>query len=133
MPTLRASLQQLAQSFAEQVMETIRGANLAELLEAERGGGRAGRGGTTAGNPKVAVARPGKPARLPRRSAEEIDAALQKIVLLVKTHKTGMRAEEIRAAFGMQAKEMPRVLKQGVAARKLKTKGRKRATTYFAA
>ena len=75
--------------------------------------------------------RPGKPGRLPRRSAEEITQLLGKIVLLVKTKKEGMRAEEIRSAFGMQPKEMPRILKEGIATKKLTSKGRKRATTYF--
>jgi hypothetical protein len=55
---------------------------------------------------------------------------LDKIVGLVGKHKDGMRAEEIRVALGMQAKEIPRVLKEGLATKKLKAKGRKRATTY---
>jgi hypothetical protein len=67
-----------------------------------------------------------KPARLPRRSAEEIAGLLGKIVLLVKTHKDGMRAEEIRKRLGMQTKEMPRILKEGIATKKLTSKGRKR-------
>jgi hypothetical protein len=33
----------------------------------------------------------------------------------------------------MEAKEMPRVLKEGLAKKKLKAKGQKRATTYSAA
>jgi len=33
----------------------------------------------------------------------------------------------------MQSKEMPRVLKEGVSKKKLKSKGQKRATTYTAA
>jgi hypothetical protein len=32
----------------------------------------------------------------------------------------------------MQSKEMPRILKEGIAKKKLSTKGQKRATTYFA-
>ena len=35
---------------------------------------------------------------------------LNKIVLLVKTQKNGLRAEEIRSKLGLQAKEMPRIL-----------------------
>ena len=57
---------------------------------------------------------------------------LNKIVLLVKTHKEGKRAEEIRSKLGMQAKEMPRILKEGISKKKLSSKGQKRATTYFA-
>jgi len=76
--------------------------------------------------------RKGKNGRLPRRSAEEIAKALDKIVLLVKTHKDGMRAEEIRAKLGMLSKEMPRILKEGIAKKRLASKGQKRATTYTA-
>lgn len=43
------------------------------------------------------------------------------------------RAEQIRAALKMESKEMPRVLKEGLAKKKLKAKGQKRATTYTAA
>jgi hypothetical protein len=57
---------------------------------------------------------------------------LDKIVGLVKKNKEGLRAEEIRANLGMQAKEMPRILKEGVSTKKLTTRGQKRATTYFA-
>jgi hypothetical protein len=51
----------------------------------------------------------------------------------VKKHKAGLRAEQIRAQLGMQAKEMPRVLAEGLSKRKLKRRGQKRATTYTAA
>jgi hypothetical protein len=43
-----------------------------------------------------------------------------------------MRAEEIRSKLGMESKEMPRILKEGLAKKKLTAKGNKRATTYFA-
>jgi hypothetical protein len=33
----------------------------------------------------------------------------------------------------MESKEMPRILKEGLAKKKLKSKGQKRATTYSAA
>jgi hypothetical protein len=72
------------------------------------------------------------PERLPRRSAEEIERTLHAFVLLVKTHEDGMRAEEIRSMLGMQSREMPRILKEGLAKKKLTSKGQKRATTYFA-
>jgi hypothetical protein len=55
------------------------------------------------------------------------------VVSLVRSHKEGLRAEQIRSELGMQAKEMPRVLKEGLVKRKLRSKGQKRATTYFAA
>jgi hypothetical protein len=44
-----------------------------------------------------------------------------------------MRAEEIRKMLGLDVREMPRILKEGFAKKALKSKGQKRATTYFAA
>ena len=78
-----------------------------------RAGRRTPRGGEGQPDPLSIPKRTGKPGRLPRRSAEEITQLLGKIVLLVKTKKEGMRAEEIRSAFGMQSKEMPRILSRG--------------------
>ncbi len=134
MTTLRASLHRLAQSFTEQVMAAVRGANLEELLDAgAAAGARARRRSETGGTPKRAPARASWSARMTRRSADEIEAALGQIVGLLKKRKEGMRAETIRSELGMQAKELPRVLKRGLSAKKLKAKGQKRATTYFAA
>jgi hypothetical protein len=45
------------------------------------------------------------------------------VVALVKSKKDGLRAEQIRSALKMEAKEMPRVLKEGLAKKKLKAKG----------
>jgi hypothetical protein len=136
MPTLRSQLDALAANFATQIIAAIRGASLQELVGSEGGGRRTravpGGGGQPDPLAVPAVPKRGKNGRLPRRSAEEIQATLQKIVLLVKTHKDGMRAEEIRSKLGMLPKEMPRILKEGVAKKRLTSKGQKRATTYFA-
>ena len=51
----------------------------------------------------------------------------------MKGKKDGLRAEQIRAALKMQNKEMRRVLQEGLAKKKLKSKGQKRATTCSAA
>jgi hypothetical protein len=68
-----------------------------------------------------------------RRAPEDIAAALDRVVSLVKKHKAGLRAEQIREQLRMQSKEMPRILKEGLSKKKLKSKGQKRATTYTAA
>jgi hypothetical protein len=131
--TLRSQLDAIASTFANQIMAALRGASLQELVGSQ-GDGRSGRaaGGGGMPDPLSVPKRQGKNGRLGRRSAEEIAKSLDKIVLLVKTHKNGMRAEEIRSKLGMQPKEMPRILKEGIAKKKLSTKGQKRATTYFA-
>ena len=137
MPTLRSQLDALAANFASQIMASLRGASLHDLVGRTAdvpaaGNGRRARGGGRQPEALPVSAKPRKPGRLPRRSAEEIAETLNKIVLLVKTQKNGMRAEEIRSKLGMQAKEMPRILKEGLSKKKLTSKGNKRATTYFA-
>jgi hypothetical protein len=134
--SLRSQLNELAAQFADAIVNAIRGSSLEELLVQTGGGVRPGRG---RGRPRsVAVAteptpRARRSGSLPRRSAEEIAAELDRIVGLVKKSKAGLRAEEIRAALKMQPKEMPRILKEGLATKVLKSKGQKRATTYSAA
>jgi hypothetical protein len=134
--SLRSQLNELAAHFADAIVNAIRGSSLEELLAQTGGAASAGRG---RGRPRgLAVATEAKPrgrrsGRLPRRSAEEIAAELDRIVGLVKKSKAGLRAEEIRAALKMQSKEMPRILKEGLATKVLKSKGEKRATTYTAA
>jgi hypothetical protein len=73
-----------------------------------------------------------KAGRLPRRSPADIAMALTNVVALVKSDFGGLRAEQIRDRLGMASKEMPRVLKEGLAKKVLKSKGVKRSTTYTA-
>jgi hypothetical protein len=139
MPTLQSHLQDLAHSFAAQVLGAIRSASLEELASSNGsivGNGRSVRAAKAIGPAAMPAAKATRAARssgrLARRSAEDIHAALGKVLTLLKTHKSGLRAEEIRGAVGMQSKEMPRVLKEGIATKKLTSKGQKRATTYYA-
>lgn len=138
--SLRSNIQAAAAVFTSSVLDAIRGASLEELLaESSAGGGRRGPGrpprsassAPAAGAPRPA--RTTRSGRLKRRSAEDIAEALESVVALVKKHKAGLRAEQIREDLRMQSKEMPRVLKEGLAKKKLKAKGQKRATTYTAA
>jgi hypothetical protein len=74
----------------------------------------------------------GATGRLKRRSPKDIEKALGEVVSLVENSPGGMRAEQIRSELGMQPKEMPRILGEGLASRRLKKRGHKRATTYYA-
>jgi hypothetical protein len=153
MPTsLHSSLQDLAHKFASDVLGAIRSASLGDL-RAESGGTSAPRGpgrprGSTTKTPSKAsratvALKPGKPSsrlprldrsvRLPRRSSQDIAKTLDQVVALVKKSKTGLRSEEIRQALALDVREVPRVLKQGLTSKKLKSKGQKRATRYSAA
>jgi hypothetical protein len=142
MPNLRSSLDALAQSFASAVLDAIKGASLQELLAESGGAARRGpgrpRGSSTktaataahaaAPTPKAKI----KGGRLARRSPADIARALDAIVILVRKAKKGLRSEEIRKALKLDVREVPRVLKEGLSRKKLKSKGQKRATTYFA-
>ena len=137
--SLRSQLDTLAKDFAQHVIAAIQGASLHEIVAGADGGSvgsgrrpRVAPGGGGQPDPLSTAPRKGKNGRLPRRSAEDIQAGLEKIVALLRKHKDGLRAEEIRSNLGMQAKEMPRILKEGIAKKKLTSKGQKRATTYSA-
>jgi hypothetical protein len=138
--TLRSSLDELAPSWTDAIREASRTASLDELLgHADGAGTRAARAGgrraPAAAKPAAGKSAPKKTTpsgRLRRRSPEEIAGALDGIVALVKKNKEGLRAEQIRAELGLEAKELPRILKEGLATKKLRSKGQKRATTYFA-
>jgi hypothetical protein len=131
--SLRSNLNHLASSFADAVLEAIRAASLEELL-AESGAPRGRAPRVKAPHAAVAGRTSARRAsgRLPRRSPAQIAKTVEQVVGLVKKHKEGLRAEQIRVELGLLAKEMPRVLKEGLAAKKLAAKGQKRATTYFA-
>ncbi len=135
MSTLKSRLESLAASFASDVVRAIQSASLEELLGevggAKRGPGRPRRASAGEAAPVRApsVKRSG---RLPRRSAADIKATLDKVHGLLKAAKSGLRSEEIRKALKLDVREVPRVLKEGLAAKKLTSKGQKRATTYFA-
>ena len=136
---LHSALNELAASFASSVLNALRSASLEDLMaESSKSAGpalrRATRGfvgnGHATATPKVAhTSREG---RLKHRGPEDIAKALDQVIALVKKHKAGLRAEQVRAKLGMQAKEMPRILKEGLSKKVLKSKGQKRATTYFA-
>jgi hypothetical protein len=141
--SLQSQLQQLATTFADSVLAAIRATSLDELVgdsgasaALPRVAAQGFRKPVVASVPTPAVAKrmssPKSTRRLARRSPEQIAAIVDQVVALVKKHKDGLRAEQIRAELGLLPKEMPRVLKDGLAAKKLTAKGQKRATTYFA-
>jgi hypothetical protein len=143
---LRSAIDELASSFAASILSAIRGASLEDILHqtgaapVRRGPGRP-RGSSN--KPKAAKAevphgraaaksKPASTRRLARRSPADIATALSRVVALVKSNKQGLRAEQIRKQLGMASKEMPRVLKEGLSKKALKSKGQKRSTTYTA-
>jgi hypothetical protein len=142
MSALKTSLQSLAASFAEEVVRAIQGSSLQELLgevaapRARRSAPAASSGPASAAVETAKAPRAGSPlrrGRLKRRSAQDIASTLDGIVSLLKQHSAGLRAEQIRKELDMLAKELPRPLAEGLAAKVLRKKGQKRATVYFVA
>jgi hypothetical protein len=141
MHDLRTTIAQLAQSFAESVLAAIAMTSIQDLVAVSGGGThpaepRRSRRAAPAGRRQIAPAPAAvrhEAGRLARRSPEDIAKTLDLIVKFLKTRPTGLRSEEIRKAFGLDVRELPRILQQGRATKKLKTRGRKRATTYSAA
>jgi hypothetical protein len=137
MTNLLNQLTELARTFADSVVAEIRGASVQDLLAEGVGGGRSGSARPAdrerARGPTRRLARARQPERLPRRSPEDVARAVDLVTKLLRPHPKGMRAEEIRKMLGLEPREMPRVLKAGLAQRKLKSQGQRRATTYFAA
>jgi hypothetical protein len=128
MTTLKTTLESIAQKFAAGVLDAIKTASLSDLAEAPRGTRT-----TRTSAPRASAPTPKKSnGRLHRRTPAEIEKTLGAIVSLLKAKKTGLRSEQIRDALKLDKRELPRVLGQGLTAKKLKSKGVRRATTYTA-
>jgi hypothetical protein len=73
-----------------------------------------------------------KSGRLTRRTPEQIADAVNTVATLLRNHPAGLRSEQIRAELGMDVRELPRVLKEGIADRTLRVlSGQKRSTLYI--
>jgi hypothetical protein len=68
--------------------------------------------------------------RLRRRSRADIDSALARIVALLQDSPEGIRAEELKVALGLHARELPRPLAEGLASGRLVRTGQRRTTVY---
>jgi hypothetical protein len=147
MGNVQGKIQELAASFAEQVAREVVGgvqSALADVLTTDLAARlfngqaariMAGRVGVlpeaTPQGPGVARAKPGKPGRLPRRTPEQINRQVDQVAKLLVDKPVGLRAEAIRDALGLDTRELPRILKEGIAAGKFAIlRGHKRSTTY---
>lgn len=126
---LKSTLEALATDFAKTVIAALRTASIDEITGLSAGTSTARRGGRAVGEVVVARKRGG---RLSRRSTTQIGKMVDEIVSLLKKSPNGLRAEQIREALGVQAKELPRPLADALAAGRISKAGQKRATTYFA-
>lgn len=138
MKTARNSLEQhvqaLAAKFAQDVLAALQGASLSDI--AALAGSRA----LSSSRPVDDVAddtgsrAKGKTGgKRARRSAEDLGRTVDKLVRALEKAPEGLRAEALRVELGLAAKDMPRPLALALAEKRIKKRGEKRATTYFAA
>jgi hypothetical protein len=62
---------------------------------------------------------------------DDIEQVVERIVSLLRQSPKGLRAEQIREKLALQAKELPRPLKEALDSGRLGKSGQKRATTYY--
>jgi hypothetical protein len=128
---LTGSLERLTHAFVQNVLAAIRGASLEDLADVSSAGGA----GSTRGKAPSASrpARSRAPAGRIRRSPEDLERGIAKVVAVVKAAgKSGMRSEAIQKATGLTRRQTPLVLRKAVATKALRRKGAKRSTVYFA-
>jgi hypothetical protein len=150
--SLQEKLQSIAMTFAASILDAVQSVPLSEVAGEAAGAGRAREhmsNGTSrvheappsrrgdvrhsASQRVAAPQKPSKPARLARRTADQIAKMVDDVVAVLTTEGRGLRAESIRKLLKMEARELPRILKQGVASKKLRIlSGEKRTTTYGA-
>jgi len=132
MTDLRSTIESLATQFAASLFDALRGASIDELVAVSQGGRRSGRArGERDVADLVGGRRKGRGGRLGRRSADDIGKMIDGIVSLLQKSDGGLRAEQIREALGVEAKELPRPLAEAVSLGRITKSGQKRATTYF--
>ncbi len=130
MTDLKKTIEDLAAEFASNVIAAIRGVSIDELY-ALTAGGRSTARRPPSGDVLGGGGRRRSSERLGRRSAADIARVVDEIIGLLGKHQDGLRAEQIRAALNLQAKELPRPLTDALADGRIKKSGQKRATTYF--
>ncbi len=135
MPSLQDTIARLAQQFASQVLTAIRTASLDDITAVAGGRTRTSVAAAPTAQPRAAAGarnvRAASGGRR-RRSKDDIDALGGRIVSLLGSHSTGLRAEQIRTELNVPRKELPRALAAIVDSGAARKEGQKRATTYFA-
>jgi len=121
--TLHTTINELASTFAHDLLRAFRKASLQDILAFDGG---AQRGPATAGAPKP---RSGK---RHRRTAADIGKTVDQIIAVVKGSKQGISAEGIRHALNVPRKELPKPIAMALASKKIRKSGKRRSTMYFA-
>ena len=131
MSDLNSQISKLVSEFVDNVTALARRAAVDTLTSSldDRGGGRRrGAGNIAAVGDVLKAERRGKGAK---RSSSQLDR-LQSRVMEFVTANPGMRIEQINKELGTSTRDLQLPIRKLIATGSLKSKGEKRATTYFA-
>lgn len=124
-------LRSLVESFVEQLKTLLRRSAL-ETVQSALGEEAPARRGRKPGSVRAAAApAPRLRKKGAKRTPEELEALVSSLVGYVRKNP-GQRIEQIGAGLGIGTKELALPAKKLIADKQLRTKGQKRATTYFA-
>jgi len=129
---------ELTERFTSELLAAMKGASLDDLVTLTQGGGghaRRGPGRPLKSNHATteSAVKKRRSKRLHRRSATDLTKMVEEIVAVVKANRKGIRAEGIKAALKIDRRELPRPLGLALKTRKIRKRGRRRSTTYYAA
>jgi hypothetical protein len=127
--SLTATIESLAQAFATAVIEAIRSASLEEIVA--ESGGRRGLRAQRGDEGQLPVPFRSRGARRQRRNSRALAKTASSIVAFVKAHP-GSASEEIRSELSIPRSHWQRPVAMALASKKLRKKGEKRSTRYYA-
>jgi hypothetical protein len=126
--SVESEIESLVAAFVADLTNILRVSALGMFEEALGGQGTARAKRSTSRAPRAAA-----PARTPKgakRDPKAIEALTEKLAAFIK--KTpGQRIEQVGKALAVSTRELALPVKKLIAAKRVSTKGHKRATTYF--
>jgi len=129
---LQAAIRQLAENFAEGLLQAARSASLEEILNGDAGGSARrspGRPRKTATKAEPVIAKRGRPAK---RGGVGADASLDRLVDVLRKNPKGLRSEELRAHLRLEKIPFRQAAAKALEANLITRTGEKRSTTFYA-
>ena len=128
---LRKHIAELAEHFAEQIVQTIKTLSLEDILAeassvntgAKRQAERPTASSPAARNHGLAPSKP--------RTNGASSGTVDNVVTVLRKYPDGLRAELLRSELGLNREEMHRVTAAALAAKKISKQGARRGTKYF--
>jgi hypothetical protein len=126
MANYQTEVQKLVDGFVTQLAELWRRQAIDSLTGMDGGGGRRGRAAAAGG---ISIGR--VRGRGAKRTSNELDELAVAFVKFVAANP-GLRIEQINKKLGTSTKDLALPIRKLLADGEIKTKGKKRSTTYFA-